>query len=399
MSKTARRFPFTGAIPFLLAMVSVLTFFQPAVTPAYAACVSQNAENLDSVNSSLLPQTAVTLPADTGEQGVSLTTAALCANTSEQGAALTAAALRADTGGQGVFQTVSGMAAVPASFRKTDDSRGTDTDIILNGHLVKSGSKVRYWSSSGRYITRAWRTIHHKTYYFGKNSYALKGLNKIGSHYYIFSSKGVLKKGWIKYEKHWYSGRKSDGALLTGWQTIHGKKYYISVHTRYRLTGFQTIGQRVYYFNSSGVRQTKNQTVKGKKLVFYKNGTVRSWGNKYYGKTKGEQVVDYACRFIGNPYRWGGASLTNGADCSGVVIAVYAHFGISLPHYDASIRKCGRSVGNLSRALPGDVICYNGHVAIYMGNNRIVHAAGDRYGICIWNNASYRRILSIRRFF
>ena len=120
---------------------------------------------------------------------------------------------------------------------------------------------------------------------------------------------------------------------------------------------------------------------------------------KRYGSGKGQQVVDYAVQFVGNPYKWGGSSLTNGCDCSGFVMAVYAHFGITLPHYDAWIRKCGTEVHGLANARPGDVICYDGHVAIYMGGNRIVHAADYKYGICIWNNAAYRKILSIRRFF
>jgi cell wall-associated NlpC family hydrolase len=80
-------------------------------------------------------------------------------------------------------------------------------------------------------------------------------------------------------------------------------------------------------------------------------------------------------------------------------MAVYARFGISLPHYDAWIRQRGRAVNGLANAQPGDVICYDGHVAIYMGGGRIVHAADYKYGICIWNNAAFRRILSIRRFF
>ena len=116
-------------------------------------------------------------------------------------------------------------------------------------------------------------------------------------------------------------------------------------------------------------------------------------------KSKGQQVADYACRFLGTPYKWGGSSLTKGADCSGFVMAVYAHFGIYLPHYDASIRKCGRKVSNLSKARPGDVICYDGHVAIYLGNNRIVHSTSSHSGVCIGYNARYTRILSIRRFF
>ena len=111
------------------------------------------------------------------------------------------------------------------------------------------------------------------------------------------------------------------------------------------------------------------------------------------------EVVNFAVQFVGCPYKWGGSSLTNGCDCSGFVMKVYEHFGVQLPHYDAWIRQRGRAINGLANAQPGDVICYDGHVAIYMGGGRIVHAADYKYGICIWNNAAFRRILSIRRFF
>lgn len=115
--------------------------------------------------------------------------------------------------------------------------------------------------------------------------------------------------------------------------------------------------------------------------------------------SKGQQVVNYAKKFVGNPYRWGGESLTKGADCSGFVKSVYKHFGKKLPHSSYSQRKVGKKVSSLKKAKPGDIICYSGHVAIYMGNNKIVHASNPRTGIKISTNARYRKIVAIRRIF
>ena len=116
-------------------------------------------------------------------------------------------------------------------------------------------------------------------------------------------------------------------------------------------------------------------------------------------KSKGEEVVEYARRFLGNPYRWGGTSLTRGADCSGFVMSIYKHFGKSLPHSSYALRSVGKRVNGLKNAKPGDIICYNGHVAIYMGNNKVIHASNRKDGIKITNNASYRHIVTIRRIF
>ncbi len=115
--------------------------------------------------------------------------------------------------------------------------------------------------------------------------------------------------------------------------------------------------------------------------------------------SKGERVVNYAKRFLGNPYRWGGTSLTRGADCSGYVMSVYRHFGKSLPHSSYAQRRVGRRVSSLSKAKPGDIICYSGHVAIYMGNNRVIHASNRKDGIKITKGAAYRSIVTIRRIF
>lgn len=116
------------------------------------------------------------------------------------------------------------------------------------------------------------------------------------------------------------------------------------------------------------------------------------------GSAAGQSVANYALQFVGNPYVYGGSSLTNGTDCSGFVMSVYNHFGVSLPHSSSADRSVGATVNGLGNAQPGDIICYSGHVAIYIGNGQIVHASTSRTGIIV-SNASYRSILSIRRIF
>lgn len=115
-----------------------------------------------------------------------------------------------------------------------------------------------------------------------------------------------------------------------------------------------------------------------------------------YNSGSGSSVVNYATQFVGNPYVWGGTSLTNGADCSGFVQSVYANFGVSLPRTSYEQQNAGTEV-SYADAQPGDLICYGGHVAIYMGNGQIVHASNSQDGIKISNDATYRTIVSVRR--
>ena len=114
------------------------------------------------------------------------------------------------------------------------------------------------------------------------------------------------------------------------------------------------------------------------------------------GSGSGSSVVDFATQFVGNPYVWGGTSLTGGADCSGFTQSVYANFGVSLPRTSYEQQNAGTEV-SYADAQPGDLICYGGHVAIYMGNGRIVHASNSVDGIKISDNAAYRTIVSVRR--
>lgn len=111
--------------------------------------------------------------------------------------------------------------------------------------------------------------------------------------------------------------------------------------------------------------------------------------------SKGQQIANYACQFIGNPYVPGGTSLTDGADCSGFVWRVYKDFGYSVPRTSYSLRSAGTEV-SYANAQPGDIMCYAGHVGIYIGNGQIVHASTQKTGIKI-TNATYKEILSVRR--
>ena len=113
------------------------------------------------------------------------------------------------------------------------------------------------------------------------------------------------------------------------------------------------------------------------------------------GSSKGQEIAKFACKYVGYPYVAGGTSLTNGADCSGFVLAVYKNFGYSLPRSSYAQSGAGRGV-SYSEAQPGDIIYYGGHVGIYIGNGQIVHASTERSGIKI-TSATYRNIITVRR--
>ena len=157
-------------------------------------------------------------------------------------------------------------------------------------------------------------------------------------------------------------------------------------------------------------RLAREEAARQAALASAKKGTKKSTdssGSKSYNSASnyttqsssiGSAVASFAQQFVGNPYVYGGSSLTNGTDCSGFVMSVYANFGVSLPHSSGADRSVGAAVDGLANAQPGDIVCYSGHVGIYIGGGQIVHASTAATGIKI-SDASYRTVLAVRRIF
>lgn len=154
------------------------------------------------------------------------------------------------------------------------------------------------------------------------------------------------------------------------------------------------VGSTTGYVSKAYIKKTSSSSSSNKTTTTSSKVTSSSVGNS---KTKGQQIVNYALKFVGNKYVWGGTSLTKGADCSGFTMSVYKYFGYNLPRTSAAQRTAGKKVASLAQAQAGDLICYSGHVAIYMGNNKIVHSANPRRGIVSGDAATSMTILAIRR--
>lgn len=316
---------------------------------------------------------------------------------------------------------------------------------VRNGRAVTGWEKVNgkwYYLASDGAMKTGWLKDGGKWYYLSSSGAMKTGWLKDNGKWYYLSSSGAMKTGWVKVKGKWYY-LSSNGAMKTGWLKDKGKWYYLSASGAMK-KGWLKTGGRIYYLTSSGARKTGWLTIRGKKYYFGSNGVLdeaksaeanaapaaqtaadtsasatgsaagnstaedtgggkseaqADSGTTKAVKTKGELVAEYALQFVGNPYVYGGCSLTKGTDCSGFVMLIYRHFGVSLPHYDAAIRARGKSVSSLKEAKAGDIICYYGHVAIYLEDGRIVHASNSRDGIKISDRADYRTIAGIRRIF
>lgn len=288
---------------------------------------------------------------------------------------------------------------------------------LLKGLQNINGSLYYFKTSSGKKLVKKKKTINSNTYYFTKTGAAAKDTwVKIGSKYYYFQSNCTMAKNtWIGSYYVDLNGVRTNQKKVTGWQTVSGKKYYYNKKGK-MVTGWKSISGSKYYFDkSTGAMLTGLQTISNKKYYFYPDGrlatsitiavglkqyTINASGDitgeksiKISGNSTGAKIVNYALQYVGNPYVWGGTSLTNGADCSGFVQTVFAHFGIKLLRVaddqmkgpsDAISKEYTRPVVvDMSSMQPGDLIFYGtsnyaSHVAIYMGNGQIVHASNSQ---------------------
>ncbi len=293
----------------------------------------------------------------------------------------------------------------------------SSTGAILKG-LNTIGNNIYYFNlKTGRKVTNKKKTVSGYTYYFQSDGTAAKSKwVEIKKKYYYFQADGTMAKntwignyyvdlkgarsssaskttGWVTVgnSKYYFD---SNGTMVTGWQTISGSKYYFS-STGVMLTGIQTIGSKKYYFYSDGKMAASITIIVGAtQYTINKNGVIKSeLSLKITENTVGDKIVNFALQYVGNPYVYGGTSLTNGADCSGFVQTVFANFGIKLLRVaddqmkgpSSAYIKLGYKaavVVDMSSIKPGDLIFYGSssyasHVGIYIGNGKIVHASNS----------------------
>lgn len=325
-----------------------------------------------------------------------------------------------------------------------------------SGALLKGinavGNAVYFFNNNGKKVTQKLKTIDSNTYYFLPNGKAAKEIRvKIGSNFYYFLKSGIMATNtWIG--SKYYAN--SDGVLTepekpneseandppkqTGWEIQDDNKYYYDSDGNL-VTGWQIISGSRYYFAPDGVMQTGVQSINGSSYYFYSDGrlavsTTLVVGSKQYtinsegviidetnmslsGDDTGTKIANFALQYVGNPYVYGGTSLTSGADCSGFVMTVFANFNIKLLRVandqmygpsDSYIKEGYAKAAIVSEddMRPGDLIFYGAgnyanHVAIYIGDGKIVHASNSQPypagGIKI-SNYNYQTPLRIVRY-
>lgn len=289
-----------------------------------------------------------------------------------------------------------------------DESMGTIVESKKGWHKIKSG-KVVGWVSSDYVVTgKKARKLASKvgTRVANVKTTTLRVRKKPGMEATVLT---MVPEGEslyiIKESKNWVKVQIDED--IKGWIA----KEFIEVDTQFKKA--ETIeeeqrriarenAERVVVVDNTVVRPNNNTNNHNNKKNKYKKNNDTQYTIPTGGYGKGADVASYALKFVGNPYRYGGTSLTNGTDCSGFVKGVYSKFGASLPRTSSSQRSAGKLVcngWNPSKAKAGDIICYSGHVAIYLGGGKIVHASNRRTGIKVSNRVDYRRVVCVRRVF
>lgn len=274
--------------------------------------------------------------------------------------------------------------------------------------------KDKFVNKKGR-VTKTrptgWFTSKKKTYYLDENYDEVTGWQIIEDKTYFFNTEGIMQKNcWVddfyvgedglRYENKFLTIKSGtyyfmeNGMKATGLLDIEDKTYLFD-SLGVMQTGWQTIGGALFYFNPEDGVKVVDECIEidGAYYEFSESGIAKFMGDS--DSAKGAAIASYAKKFVGNPYKWGGTSLTNGADCSGFTLAVMAHFGIKIPRVAAD-QATGKSQwgGPFAKAVrvtqsqlkPGDLVFYYSpisHVALYIGNGEVVHASNPSTGIKI----------------
>lgn len=311
--------------------------------------------------------------------------------------------------------------------------------IVKNSFVTSNGNRF-CTDSTGAMISSKWI---HNTYYIMNNGVVATGWRTVGGQrYYFHSSTGAKVKGFISYNGKTYYTDKTTGVLVksqwvgekyvnrygicvmnswhldyyldkegnrvSGWQTIGGQRFYFDPSDYQITTGFQSIGGEKYYFRPKAESSYRKGslvtdttlTVNGKTYTINASGMITDESTS----SVGAEIVSYAMKFKGYPYVYGGNNLYTGVDCSGFTQQVMLHFGILIPRTaDAQMKGNGtRITVSLNTLLPGDLIFYGsssyaGHVALYIGDGKVIHAANEQLGITI-SNYNYRNPVKAMRY-
>lgn len=336
-----------------------------------------------------------------------------------------------------------GNAAHEGAAGLIEDRSCSTSSFSPNYDFVKSDADVDKVIKEGKRHTATVYTspFCDLVYYYGSpmpgktlleaykgGDYSLEGLVLSDARCYLTKdskSKYYVGKFWNALNK--IKGYKNPADAAYKWEDEYEKSGGAAMATRQR-------NATILYSYLKGIKvsptigSSSNKKVKNKdkgKITITSNGwqtTYTDLGHKVYKQKSGDatydaqgaiknilkytkdtdscklgsEVVIYGTRFIGNRYVWGGTSLTNGCDCSGFIMSLYAHFGVSLPHSSGGMRSVGVNVAEKD-IQPGDIVCYDGHVALYIGGGKILHASSEDSGIKIGNTYNYKTILAIRR--